>query len=223
MISSRVEGKSLKPFALFSGLSESELNALAGLMHARSFSRKTRILSEGDTSSSVYFILEGHVSVFLEDEGGKEIVLNKHGPGEFFGELGMIRGTPRTASVVALDEVRLGVMTDHDFKRALLRHPMMASNLIDNLAERLCEATESIRRLGLMDVYGRIVLVLNRLADDVAGQKVVRQRMTQQTLANHVGASREMVARIMKDLRKGGYIEVKGGHITIKKPLPHQW
>ncbi len=218
-----VDSDALKQFSLFKGLDDQSLMAISRLCFVRTFSPRSLILAEGEPSNDVYFILQGSVKVFLDEQGGKEITMNQLVKGNYFGELGLIRGTPRTASVQALTPTRLAVLPGTDFKRCLLSYPVMASNLIQELAERLYLATESIRRLGLMDVYGRIVVIFNRMAEDVAGQRVIREKLTQQSIASMVGASREMVSRILKDLRRGGYIDIKGGYITILKELPDEW
>ena len=159
----------------------------------------------------------------MDDSNGKEIIVNQHAVGEFFGELGLIQGISRTASVVTLETSQLGIMADSDFKTCMRNHPAIMMNLIQNLVTRVVEATETIRRLGLMDVYGRIAVTFLNLSEEVDGRRVIRKKLTQQTIASHVGASREMVARILKDLKAGQYITMEKGEIELLKPLPHEW
>jgi CRP/FNR family transcriptional regulator, cyclic AMP receptor protein len=213
----------LNQFMLFDKLSNEQLEKLSKHIHVRNYSKKTQIITEGDDSHCLYFVFSGKVKVYLDDDAGKEIIVNTHGEGEFFGELGLIQSIKRTASVVTTEDTRLGVMSETDFRDCLADEPEFALNLINNLVERLKTATETIRQLGLMDVYGRIVVTFLNLSEEMDGKRVIKEKLTQQSIANRVGASREMVARILKDLKVGGYITTESGQIIIHKALPHSW
>lgn len=213
----------LAQFPLLSGLTEEQRAALAQRMQIRVYHKNTQIITEGDPAHCLFFLIAGKVKVYLDDDEGKEILMNTHGPCEVFGELSLIQGRDRTASVMTLEESRIGQLSAADFKAAMRDFPEFALALMHDLTERLINATETIRQLGLMDVYGRIAVTLLNLSEEDNGVRVIRDRLTQQELATRVGASREMVARIFKDLRLGGYIETDSGHIVIKKPLPHKW
>jgi len=213
----------LKDFELFSQLDPSEAEDILSHIHCRSFPKKTQIVTEGDDAHSLYFLLEGRVKIYLDDDTGKEIIMNIHEAGDFFGELGLIKSIPRTASVLTLEDSRLGIMPEADFRRCLSSYPTFAMSLIENLSSRLIEATETIRKLGLMDVYRRIAVTFLNLSEEVDGVRIINEKLTQQNIANRVGASREMVARILKDLRAGGYISQETNRIILHKPLPHSW
>lgn len=213
----------LSDFDLFNCLETKEIEELLSHVHQRNFRKKTQIVTEGDDSQSLYFLLQGKVKVYLNDRGGKEIIINTHVPGDFFGELGLIKTIPRTASVMTLEECKIGVMQELDFKHCLASYPAFSSALIENLSTRLIEATETIRKLGLMDVYQRIAVTLLTLSEERDGVRVIPEKLTQQSIANRVGASREMVARILKDLRTGGYITQDSNGITINRTLPYSW
>jgi len=213
----------LRNFELFQQLKDEEVDDILAHIHCRSFPRKTQIVTEGDDSHSLYFLLEGRVKIYLDDDSGKEIIMNIHEAGEFFGELGLIKSIPRTASVVTLEDSRLGIMPEADFRRCLQTYPGFAMSLIENLSTRLIEATETIRKLGLMDVYRRIAVTFLNLSEEQDGVRVINEKLTQQNIASRVGASREMVARILKDLRAGGYISQDNHRIILHKPLPHSW
>ena len=213
----------LKNFELFSPLDKDVIEDIVAHIHSRSFPRKTQIVTEGDDSHSLYFLIEGRVKVYLDDDNGKEIIVNIHNEGDFFGELGLIKSIPRTASVVTMEDSRLGIMPEADFRRCLANYPEFAINLIENLSTRLIEATETIRKLGLMDVYRRIAVTFLNLSEEIDGVRVINEKLTQQNIASRVGASREMVARILKDLRAGGYISQDDNKIIIHKSLPHSW
>ena len=213
----------LKSFELFKTLEKEEFDDIFAHIHTRSYPKKTQIITEGDDSHSLYFLLEGRVKIYLDDDNGKEIIVNIHQPGDFFGELGLLKSIPRTASVVTMEDCRLGIMPENDFKRCLAKYPAFAMSLIYNLSNRLIEATETIRKLGLMDVYSRIAVTFLNLSEEVDGVRVIAEKLTQQGIASRVGASREMVARILKDLRVGGYITQQEGKTIILKALPHSW
>jgi CRP/FNR family cyclic AMP-dependent transcriptional regulator len=103
------------------------------------------------------------------------------------------------------------------------RNPQLAFQIIRGLINRLRIATENVRSLALLDVYGRVARLLLQLAEPEDGQLVVRERLTQQDIADRVGSSREMVSRILKDLKTGGYIENRDKQILIREKIPHHW
>ncbi|MGB0494986.1 MAG: Crp/Fnr family transcriptional regulator [Kangiellaceae bacterium] len=213
----------LNSFDLFNYLEPKEIEDVLSHVHHRNFRKKTQIVTEGDDSHSLYFLLEGKVKVYLNDKSGKEIIINTHVPGDFFGELGLVKSIPRTASVMTLEECKIGVMQEFDFKHCISNYPAFSIALIENLSTRLIEATETIRKLGLMDVYQRIAVTFLTLSEERDGVRVIPEKLTQQNIASRVGASREMVARILKDLRTGGYITQEPTGITINRALPHSW
>jgi CRP/FNR family cyclic AMP-dependent transcriptional regulator len=213
----------LMEFPIFKDLDPDIVRDISQLLHYRQFPKKTQIVVEGDPSHSMYFILDGRVKVYLDDDSGKEIVVNIHEKGQFFGELGLIEGIPRTASVTTLDDTRLGILNEQEFHKLMMRYPQFAMKMMHNLVTRLREATETIRKLGLMDVYRRIVVTFLNMAEEDNGRWIIKEKLTQQNIASRVGASREMVARILKDLRTGKYISMEGGYIVIHKSLPHSW
>lgn len=214
----------LATFKIFRGLPVEQISQLGRHIHIRNYPKRTQIISEGDPAHCLYFVLSGRVKVYLDDEKGKEITVNIHEGGEVFGELSVIQGIPRSASVVTMEDSRLGLMSDQEFKQCLREFPDFAANVMSDLIDRLLQATETIRRLGLMDVYGRIAVLLLTQSIEQDGQRVMKEKLTQQNIASRVGASREMVARILKDLKTGGYIDTDAeGHLVLKKNLPHSW
>jgi CRP/FNR family cyclic AMP-dependent transcriptional regulator len=213
----------LDNISLFAELSEGEREAINKLAVTRNYPKNTLIMCEGDRSDSLYIVLSGKVKVFLSDEEGKEVTLNIQGPGEYFGELAMLDEAPRSASVVTVDETRLAVVSKSAFDECLEKNPQIALTLIRGLARRLRELTENVRNLALMDVYGRVARTLLDLAEDQDGKLVITQKLTQREIASMVGASREMVSRILRDLSIGGYITIENRIITINERLPSGW
>ncbi len=208
---------------LFSELNVDERKALSDRLVVRSFPKNSIVIIDGDVSDSLYLILSGKVKVFLTDEGGKEVILNYQATGEYFGEMALLDNQPRSASVVTTEPCKFAILSKSDFRACLGEHPDIAMSIILKLSDRLRVLTEKVRSLALMDVYGRLRQTLFDLSEDRDGQRVVTERLTQQELANMVGASREMVTRILKDLTKGGYIDIEDKRITIKEKLPTAW
>jgi CRP/FNR family cyclic AMP-dependent transcriptional regulator len=210
----------LEKIAIFSGLSQPELEILESHMVKRSYQKNTVIINEGDEANSLYIILEGEVKVFLSNEDGREIIINTQGAGEHFGELALLDNAPRSASVMTTMKSNLGVVSKADFSTVLTRHPELALKLIRELTRRVRLLSDSVKTLALMDVYGRVAKTLLSLAEQKDGQLVIENRPTQQDIANRIGASREMVARILKDLQTGNYISIDGKRLTINEKLP---
>lgn len=215
--------KTLEKVPLFADLTAEELQRLWQCAALRNFPRHAIIINEGDLTDSLYVIVEGKVRVFLQDEQGKEVTLNFQGAGECFGELALLDERPRSASVQTVEPSRFAIISKADFMRCLTEHPHMAITIIRYLSRRMRALTENVRSLALMDVYGRVARTLLNLAEQQGDYLVVKERFTQQELANMVGASREMVTRILKDLVTGGYIEIEDRRITIKNRLPADW
>jgi len=204
------------------GLQEHRLRELSEHAVTRTFPANTVIVSEGDGSDALYVVLSGKVKIFLANENGKEVLLNVEGPGEYFGEM-MLDGGARSASVMTLEPSRFLVVPRGDVQAFLARHPEFAMDLILKLIKRVRVLTDSVKSLALQDVYGRVTRMLQELAIEQNGTPVVAQKPTQQEMASRVGASREMVSRILKDLVQGGYIEMAGKRIVIRKKLPPEW
>lgn len=215
----------LSNISLFADLSAPDLEAITKLAVTRNFPRNTMVLCEGDQSDSLYVVLSGKVKVFLSDEEGKEVTLNVQGEGEYFGELALLDSSPRSASVVTVEETKLAIISKKAFEDCMEKNPGIPLKISRNLARRLRDLSENVRSLALMDVYGRVARTLLDLAvdDDEEGRKVIREKLTQRDIASMVGASREMVSRILRDLTIGGYITVKNKIITINERLPSGW
>ena len=210
----------LEDVAIFSGLNPAELELLEHHMVTRSFKKNTIIINEGDEASTFFIIITGAIKVFLSNEEGKEIIINAQGPGDHFGELALLDGAPRSASVITTEKSTIGVISKEDFHHVLSRNTDLALNLIRELTRRVRFLSDNVRTLALMDVYGRVAKVLLGMAQEEDGKMVINNRPTQQDIANHIGASREMVARILKDLSTGNYITIDGKRLIINDKLP---
>ncbi len=212
----------LEDIPLFADLPESDLQTLTGHVTTRRYKKNTIVVTKGDESDSLYIIQSGRARVYLDDEHGNEITIRTLEPGEAFGELALLSGEPRAANVVTLEDTELSVISKQDFMNCLTNNPAISIRIIKALVERIQAMTEDISSLALLDVYGRVAKVLTKHAHDQGG-KPVTERLTHQEIANLVGASREMVSRILKDLRAGGYISVEDKRITLERNLPRGW
>lgn len=210
----------LENIAIFSGLSQPELDLLENHMITRTFRKNTVIINEGDQANSLYIILSGMVKVFLSNEDGKEIIINTLGEGDHFGELALLDDAPRSASIMTTEKSSLGTISKADFVTVLSKHPELALKLIQELTRRIRLLSDNVKTLALMDVYGRVAKTLLGMAKHEDGMLLIENRPTQQDIANRIGASREMVARIMKDLATGNYISIDGKRLIINEKLP---
>ena len=172
-------------------------------------------MAAGDATDSLYIVLSGRLKVLMSDVDGKEVILSILGPGEFFGEMGLIDDSPRSASVLAIEACELLAIAKRDFKKCLAENFEMAMAVMRGLVRRLREADRKIGSLALLDVYGRVARLLLDMAETVEGEKIVTRRLPKQDIAKMIGASREMVSRVMKDLQVSGYIEVRGNAIYL--------
>ncbi len=214
----------LKNIPLFADLDDAEVEFLSRRAVTRTYPRNAILMTEGDYSDSLYCILSGRVKVYLNDDEGKEVTLNVQGPGEYFGELALLDAGPRSASVMSLEKCRLLVISKADFEDFLANHATAQKKIMLGMIKRLRALTENVRTLALLDVYGRVARVLLQLARPVGDVLVITDELRQQDIANRVGSSREMVSRVLKDLRTGGYIEIdENRHIVIKERLPAGW
>ena len=213
----------LDNIGLFSGLDTEELKKLSSKAIIHSYPKNTIVINQGDISNSLHIIVSGNVRVFLSNEDGKEIILNTHGPGESFGEMALLDSGPRSASVITTEASKLAIISKADFEEFLQEHPQTMMKILQQAFSRLRALTETVSSLALLDVYGRVARLLLQSAEDEKGVKIVKQAMTQQDIANHIGSSREMVSRILKDLKAGGYIEMQGKQIILRQTLPHAW
>lgn len=212
----------LKNIPPFRGLPEDKLRALAAKAVLQSVPKNVTVIIEGEFTRSLYVILSGKVRVYLNDENGKELVLDVKGPGEYFGEMALDDG-PRSASVVTIEPCQFAVISMADFRATLIAEPEMALQVITNLIQMTRGLNENVRSLALLDVYGRVARMLLDLAVEQGGNQVIPEKLTQQEMANKVGTSREVINRILRDLTTGGYIKVEDRKIMIIKRLPSKY
>src|SRR5687768_670583 len=209
----------LKAVPLFASFPEDQLRMLTTVVSRKSVTRSTMVMAAGDATDSLYIVLSGRLKVMMSDAEGKEVILAILGPGEFFGEMGLIDEEPRSASVVTLEPCELLSIAKRDFRKCLAENFEMSMAVMRGLVRRLREADRKIGSLALLDVYGRVSRLLLDMAETVNGEKIVTKRLPKQDIAKMIGASREMVSRVMKDLQVGGYIEMRGSNIVLRDTI----
>jgi CRP/FNR family cyclic AMP-dependent transcriptional regulator len=214
----------LQQVELFQGLSKDELETLSSNSSSRSFPKNTVVIHENDPADSLFIIESGKVKVYCSDKNGKEFIMNTQGEGDYFGELALLDDSTRSASVRTVEKSSFCIIFKDNFNRVLDDHPNIARKMIRNLAARVRKLTADVKSLALQDVYGRVANVLMDLAEPRGdGTLYIPEKLTQQDIADRVGASREMVARILKDLTIGDYIRFEGRHIIINSRLPAKY
>ena len=203
-------------------VADSAMHRLARLGRLHRFSSQTIFMIEGDVADTVHIILEGRVKVFSSEPDGREIVLNICGPGECLGEMALDGGL-RSASAIALESVSCSVVTRQNLRDAITKDPDTALKIIALLIGRARLATDKIKDLALHDVYQRVTRLLQGLSHDEAGVSMVSERLSQKEIADRIGASRDMVARVMRELVTGGYVEIDRKAIKLVRAFPARW
>jgi len=195
--------------------------ALRGIF--RKYRKSTIIINEGEIGDSLFVLLDGQVKVFASDADGRELTYGVIHAGDYFAEM-WLDGGPRSASVVTLEPCTCSIISRDALREHLTAEPEFALDLVARVIRRARAATETARNMALLDVYGRLVAALESDHGPAgADTPVLLQDLTHQALASRVGASREMVSRLLKDLERGGYIELGVKRITLKKKLPARW
>ncbi len=207
---------------LLSDLSDEELQRIAQVAVARSFPKGARVFHEGDQSDACYVIRSGEVRVTREHSDGRAIALATLGPGEIVGELAMLDGEVRSASVEALTDIELLAIAARDMRGLFERNPEITAKLVVALTRRVRETNERVSRQSFQTVPSRVAGVLSQLvaAEDSGGggRSGVTLRMTQADLAQLAGTSRESVSRFLAVLERAAVVRVGRGRVTVLEP-----
>ncbi|WKJ88865.1 Crp/Fnr family transcriptional regulator [Methylomonas montana] len=213
----------LSKMPFLADVEEDALAALAARAKTVKFPKKSMIIAEGDSTSSLYIVLSGKVRVFGSNEKDKEVTLLIQEASSYFGELALLSDEPRSAAVEALEKTTCAVISKADFIQWLKLHPDAAIALLGVLAEKIRFLTEKVKQMALSNVYERTIKILQDMADKEGDVYVIHNRPTQQELATMVGSSREMINKVMKELTKGGYISVDDKTLRIENTPPAAW
>jgi CRP-like cAMP-binding protein len=209
---------------LFSMLTPSQAGAVADAVVKRRYKRGEAIVEQGKKSNALAILLTGRARVVSSDARGREVILATMHPGDYVGEMSLIDHEPHSASVIAEVQTDVLILGQPEFARCLPDSDSMAYAVLKGLVQRLRQADRKIESLALMDVYGRVARVLLEFSGEGAagaqGDGVIPGRVSRQDLAKMVGASREMVSRVMKDLEDRGFIETRSdGSMLVRQHL----
>ena len=210
----------LKTVPLFSGLSDRDLSRVADLMVTKRYRKNNLIFFEDDLGQNLFIIKHGRVKISRIDEKGDEVIFAIMGEGEFFGELSIVDGLTRSATVTSIEDVELLVLRRGDFLDILERFPQISITLLKELASRIRKSDTQIKSLSLKDARGRVATTLIRLAEDIGvvqeGKVVIKKLPLQKDLANISGTSRETISRVIKRLEQEGYFTKKNNTIIFR-------
>ena len=215
--------KQLEDIEFFKGMNMSELTELAGMMKEIKYKKNTIVINQGDNSRSLFVIVYGRLKVFATDEEGNQTIFTFLNNGDFFGELSLLDDAPRSATVFTLEDTTVLNLDHVKFKDFMDSHPKACWPLFKSLTSRIRTMDETICSLTSRDIYGRLIETLYKQAEENADGVLMTQKLTHQDFAEMIGSSREMISRIFKDLKAGGYISVEKKQVSILKRLPTHW
>lgn len=209
----------LRNVPIFNELSDQELDKIAALGVRKKYKKGSIILLEEETGAALFVIITGKVKIVRMDDDGREVILSILGESDFFGEMAILDGLTRSASVVATSKSELFMIHRRDFLRLLNDYPMVAIALLRELTGRLRKADTQIKSLSLKDAAGRVANVVLQLADEVGmfrkGRVEIDELPLQQDLANMAGTSRETISRMIHKFIKKGYLQLQGNKLII--------
>lgn len=216
----------LRAVPIFATLTEAELEALAGQVVRRRVSRNEVIFGQGDAGDGLYVVVSGHVGINRQGSDGNELLLALCEPGEYFGDLALVDGAPRSATAVAFEDCALLFLGSAAFRSVLEAHPAALWRCLQGVIGQLRRLTEVADDIALVDVRHRLAHRLLRLADQGLlevqgnGAAAVRRpvRITQQQLADMTGATRERVNKQLQAFEAEGLIALKQGRVRIVDP-----
>jgi CRP-like cAMP-binding protein len=219
MTSTHPDG-ALAQVPLFGELTPAELRALTVALRTRQCARGEVVFLEGDPGDSLYVIEEGRVKIALSSPQGKEVVLTMLGPRDFFGDLALLDGEPRSADAIAVEPSRLLLLRRDDFSRFLGEHPEAAKRLLALLSRRLRRNAALIQDAAFLDIPGRLARTIARLADEDGradgSSVVIGSRLTQTDLAGLIGATRESVNKWLRTFEREGLLRTERGRLIVR-------
>ncbi|NUN08897.1 MAG: Crp/Fnr family transcriptional regulator [Ignavibacteriaceae bacterium] len=209
----------LKYVPIFADLDDETLDKIGRLGKYKSFEKDSAILMEHETGSALFVIVKGKVKVFRVSDDGREVILSILADSDFFGEMAILDGLTRSASVSAIEDSELFIIQRSDFLDLLYNHPEVSISLMQELTKRLRAADMKIKSLSLKDAEGKVATVILQLADDIGkirqGVVEIEKLPFQHDLANMAGTSRETISRTLHSFAKKGLIELDGSKLKI--------
>ena len=208
----------LRRVPLFTLLTVAQAEVISGAVIKQRFKRGEALVAQGQKSDALFILLTGRARVMTSDSRGREVILATLAPGDYLGEMSIIDNQPHSATVRAEEQTDVLMLGRAEFARCLTENASMSLVVMRGLVKRLRHADRKIESLALLDVYGRVAhALLDFAVSDTQGQRVIKEKISRQDLAKMVGASREMVSRVMKDLEERGFIEALPGGATLLK------
>jgi len=214
----------LENIPLFSELEKEAVSSLDEKIILRKYKEKHPIVTEGDESTSLYVIVSGKVKIYSSEEDGKEVTLSFHSEGDYFGEIALLDGKPRSATAITTEKSTIAVISKPVFLDFIKDHPEIALKVTAKIVNQIRELTHNYKAMALKSVYGRIKFQLEKQAKSSDKKSAMTEILIHQDIANLVGASREMVTRILNELKSGQFITIHPDkRIQINKKLPDDW
>ena len=208
----------LRRVPLFSLLTVAQAELISGAVIKRRFKRGEALVEQGQKSDALFILLMGRARVMTCDSRGREVILATLSQGDYLGEMSIIDNEPHSATVRAEVQTDVLMLGRAEFARCLTENASMSLVVMRGLVKRLRHADRKIESLALLDVYGRVAhALLDFAVADAQGQLLIKEKISRQDLAKMVGASREMVSRVMKDLEERGFIEALPNGATLLK------
>jgi CRP-like cAMP-binding protein len=211
--------KFLSSIPIFSELPDEALEKIEKTGSRKSFKKNDVILMEEESGTALFVIVTGKVKVARSSNDGREVILTILTDKDFFGEMAILDGLTRSATVIATEETELFMLQRNDFMNLLHEHPEISIVLLQELTRRLRAADMKIKALSLKDAEGKVASVLLQLADEVGkikqGKVEIDKLPLQQDLANMAGTSRETISRTLHSFAKKGLIELDGSKLRI--------
>jgi len=198
----------IRRIPLFEVLTPIQAELVAAAISKRRYKRGEMVVEEGKTTDALYIILSGRSRVLMTDHKGNEVILATLRAGDYVGEMSLIDSEPHSATVTTEVQTDVLLLGREDFLRCVGENAAVALALMRGLVQRLRSADRKIGSLALMGVYGRVATVLLEAAQTGANrERLILDKISRQDLAKMVGASREMVSRVMKEFEEQGFIE----------------
>jgi CRP/FNR family cyclic AMP-dependent transcriptional regulator len=209
----------LRKVSLFSELPDEALRQLAGVVREQHYRKNTTLFHIDDPGNALFILKNGMMKITIEDQNGREIILRMVYPTEFFGEMALLDGMPRSATVTTQEPCEALIIYRQHFLELIDKSPSILLNMTAVLSRRLRKMNELIRSLVFFDVYGKVARVLLTLVSEKGRQTaqgtVIDLRLTQQELAELAGMSRETMTRTLRDFQQAGVVRIESGIITI--------
>lgn len=214
----------LQRVSLFQDVDPAELERISSVLVERQFSKDAHIVQQDQPGDALFIIARGRVKVVIYGDNNREVILNLLKETEFFGEMSLFDEQPRSAHVIASEDTTVLMMTREQFEAHIHNSPRSAINVIKEMSRRLRRADEIIGNLATLDVSQRVVHIMKDLAEkdgeEVPEGILIKERPTQQDIASMIGTSRETVSRVLSELQRGGFVEMRGRQILLTRKLP---